>query len=200
MFWILFAVAAFGIGYIVFANVWIYASSWGRIKIDPVDLPPRRDVLVLGTSPASIFLGPRLEAGARLYREGRADRIILSGDGVHPSYHEVDFMERKLLELGVAEEAVLADPWGVRTLDSMIRARHVFDRGQLIVVSQRFHLHRAVFLARAQGIDAFGFPAVDAGFAKTWHLHVREVGARAVAFADVYLLRRPARLPLEEAD
>ena len=200
MCWILFAVVAFVVGYITFANLWIYAAAWGRIKTDPVELPPQRDILVLGTSPASIFLGPRLEAGARLYHEGRAERVILSGDGVHPSYHEVDFMEQRLGELGVAEEAVLADPWGVRTLDSMIRARHVFDRGQLIIVSQRFHLHRAVFLAQAQGIDAFGFPAVDAGFAKTWHLHGREIAARAVAFADVYLLRRTPRLPLEEAE
>ena len=119
--------------------------------------------LVLGTAPIGPEGGPnvyfvhRLDAAAALWKAGKVKYVIVSG-----STGEPEAMRAGLIERGVPATAIYRDPAGYRTRDSVLRARDVFGQKRLIViVSQRFHLSRALFLARHAGIEAWGFEARD---------------------------------------
>jgi SanA protein len=120
-------------------------------------LPKRSYGLILGTNK---YLAPgkenwyyryRIEAAARLYRAGRVRKILSSGDGRSRYYDEVKRMRRDLIRAGVPASALLEDPGGVRTFDSLRRAQGKIDLDETIIVSQRFHLDRALFIASLLG-------------------------------------------------
>lgn len=158
---------------------------------------PRTDVaLVLGTSPRfkaakNPFYEARMDAAAELFRSGAVRGILVSGDNSRKDYDEPTWMKADLVARGVPAEYVTCDYAGFSTLDSIKRAGPVFGQQRVILVSQRFHLERALFLARAAGLDAAGFVAQDAPF--QWRLRVRsrEALARVKAVADVWLNRQP---------
>ena len=124
-------------------------------------LPPLPVALVLGAEvhadgrPSS-FLRARLDLAAELYRRGLVERILVSGDGRSRFYDETGGMRDYLLGCGVPETRLLLDPAGLDTYDSCLRARDVFGVGKLVVVSQSYHLPRALVICRALGLDAWG--------------------------------------------
>ena len=143
---------------------------------DPAKLPDVDVALVLGAAPIGPEGGPnryfeyRLDAAAALWRAGKAKYLLVSGDNSRPDYDEPSAMRAGLIARGVPASAIYRDFAGVRTRDSMLRAKSVFGQQRLIVVSQGFHAARAIFLARGEGIEAWGLAArdVDAGLQ---HLH-----------------------------
>jgi len=149
------------------AIAWTTMEAWGRAYI--VDAPekmPRVDaVLVLGTSPfgkrgqSQWTLSYRLDAAAGLWHSGAADRFIVSGNRIDDDYDEPADMRDDLVARGVPAEAIELDPLGRRTWDSVRRARDVFGKRRLLIVSQSEHLARALFLARHLGIEAWGVAA-----------------------------------------
>ncbi|MEY6431068.1 ElyC/SanA/YdcF family protein [Thioalkalicoccus limnaeus] len=168
----------------------------GQIHDDLARVPPAPVALVLGTSSRrpggpNLFYSPRIEAAAELYHAGRVRAILVSGDNATPHYNEPQTMRRDLIAHGVPDEYITLDYAGFRTLDSMIRAKAVFGQDHLIIVSQRFHAERALFLAHHAGIRATAYAAADPS--QNWYSRVRrrETLARAAAVLDLLRARGP---------
>jgi SanA protein len=143
--------------------------------------------LAPGGEPSPI-LAERLETALLLWRTGRVERLLLTGNA-DPYHDEIRSMRRYLTKGGVPERAISVDLEGVSTFDSCWRARGVFGIQRAILVTQAFHLPRAVFLARAAGIDAVG---VRAGGGRWRALYVwRELLARPLAVVDAWVHPRP---------
>lgn len=133
-----------------------------RDRIVSIERLPRLPVaLVLGAEVyadgvPSKFLRARLDLAVELYRRGLVERLLVSGDGRSPFYDETGGMVAYLREQGVPESALLVDPEGLDTHASCLRARDVFGVERLVVVSQSYHLPRALVICRALGLDAWG--------------------------------------------
>ncbi|WP_046470400.1 SanA/YdcF family protein [Allosalinactinospora lopnorensis] len=194
------AVAVFGLGTLLalVPTGWVYLASAGhRFNADSV---PRRPVaIVLGAaawpSGPSPLLARRLQLAARLYHSGRVRALLVSGDNRPESGFETDTMARRLVELEVPEEAIVADPHGYRTWDTCVRARDVFGADRAIVVTQSFHLPRTVALCRAAGVDAVGVgdPSLNGRSRSTVYGYLREFGANTKALRDAVARPAPTR-------
>lgn len=192
--------ALFGMVLSVFlAHALVRQAAIDRIYTDPTALPVRDAALLLGTSPstrsgrANPFFEHRLDAAAELVRAGRVRVVVVSGDNSHRSYNEPAAMRRALVARGIDEERIVEDFAGLRTLDSVVRMNLVFGQDDFVVVSQRFHVERALFLAAARGIEAVGFAAGDAEGPGAISVRLREYAARVKAVLDAYLLRTEPR-------
>ncbi len=138
----------------------------------------------------SDVLRDRLDEALALYRQGRVTRILVSGDHRTARYDEPNAMRRWLEDHGVPPEAVFMDHAGLDTYSSVWRARHVFGASRIVVVTQRFHLARAVFVARTLGMEAEGAAADRRPYRGMVWLELREVASRTKALGDVTLGRR----------
>jgi SanA protein len=170
----------------------------GGSTADPAAEPRAQVALVLGAGlnadgAPSGMLEDRLRAAAALYRDGRVDRVLASGDHGRPGYDEPNAMRRELVRLGVPDADVFTDHAGFATLDSVVRAKKVFNVSSAIVVTQGFHLSRALWLARRAGLTAHGLEAgAGHGYGpKGTQAQVREVLARTKAVGDVLTGARP---------
>lgn len=162
-----------------------------HVVADPRDVPDRPAVLVLGAglTPAgdpSPYLRRRLDAAADLYERGVVGRVLVSGDRSGPDYDEPGAMRDHLLARGVPPDVIVRDDAGVDTHASCVRAHDLFDVDAAVVVTQDYHLRRALFSCRAAGIDVVGIgvsaQSVKRVQAVGWHL--REVPAAVKAVLD----------------
>jgi SanA protein len=159
---------------------------------DPKALPDVDVALVLGAAPIGPEGGPnryfeyRLDAAAALWRAGKVRYLLVSGDNRRPDYDEPTAMRAGLVKRGVPESAIYRDFAGVRTRDSVLRARSVFGQQRLIIVSQGFHASRAIFLARREGIDAWGLAARDVKRAYSIFTELRRYPSALRAYFDVW--------------
>lgn len=168
--------------------------------VDRADAPPRTVALVLGAglrpdgSP-SAYLARRLDAAVDLYGRGVVRGVLVSGDSSTVGYDEPTAMKDYLVRQGVPADVVLQDFAGLDTHDSAVRARTVFGVQDAIVVTQDYHLPRAVFSARAAGIDAVGVAVSSESVAPeklaTWK--ARDLLASWKAAVDALVGREPAR-------
>ena len=194
------------------AAVYLGCSEWavrraaaGRVYERLDEIPPADVALVLGCSKsladgrANYFYATRLDAAAELFRTGRVRGIIASGDNSRSDYSEPDDMKADLAARGVPERFIACDYAGLRTLDSVQRVSRVFGQRSVIVVSQRAHVERAIFLAQADGIEMTGCVATSAPRWWQVRLRLREVLARGAAVLDVALGRGPKYLGPREA-
>ena len=138
----------------------VRATAAGHIYAES-DVPPAPVALVLGAKvfpdgTPSPFLTARLDLAKRLYDAGRVEVIIVSGDNNAPEYDEPAAMHDYLINVGVPESKLVVDTEGFDTYESCIRARQIFDVSRLIMVTQSYHLPRAVATCRALGVDAMG--------------------------------------------
>jgi vancomycin permeability regulator SanA len=185
--WALVAVAVLALT----PAVWVQAVGQTRVVADPAEVRPRGVALVLGAGLApdgspSPYLRRRLDAAVDLYAAGQVTTILASGDGVLASHDEPGAMRDWLLARGVPDSAIVLDREGVDTTTSCIRAREVFGVDRAVVVTQDYHLRRALFSCRSAGIDVLGI-GVSAQSAKPvqalwWH--VREAPASVKAAWD----------------
>ncbi|GIT99156.1 vancomycin high temperature exclusion protein [Sulfurovum sp. TSL1] len=163
---------------------------------DTVDkIPVKKAALVLGTAKYMVgggknyFYTYRIRAAVDLFKAGKVKAIVVSGDNSTKYYNETSKMQKDLIKAGVPRRYITMDPFGLRTLDSVVRAEAIFDLKDYIIVSQKFHLERALFIARAKGQKAIGFIAKDIpGTMTAYRMKAREYFARAKAFMDVYIL------------
>ena len=164
------------------------------VYADASQLPDQECALLLGT--ARIVQGKylneyflsRIEAAAELYRRGKVRKIIVSGDNGRKSYNEPEDMKNELIRLGIPEKDILMDHAGFRTLDSVLRARNLFGYSKYVIVSQQFHCERAVFLARAHGMEPVGFAAREVSPRFRFKRYISEPLARFKAWLDIYVL------------
>jgi SanA protein len=176
------------------ANGWIARTTRAHLITDLARLAAHDVGLVLGTSPTlhngapNPFFEGRIATAAELYHAGKVRHLLLSGDNSRKTYDEPTAMQAALLARGVPAAAITLDYAGFRTLDSMARARTVFGLDRVVIVTDDFHQPRAVFLARALGLDATGFPSQRVPFRWSKKTRTREVASRLKACLDIYLL------------
>lgn len=186
--------------FILGAMAWTSLDSWGRAYIlaTPQSWPRVDAVLVLGTSPYGKrgqdqwTLSYRMDTAAGLWHSGAANRFILSGNRFDDNYDEPTDMRDEMLARGVEGKALVMDPFGMRTWDSVRRARDVYGARRLLIVSQREHVARALFLARHLGIDAWGVVARGTERDGLYEITMRNL-ASLLAYYDV-VMGRPPRL------
>lgn len=124
----------------------------------------------------------------QLFKAGKIQHILVSGDNGHKSYNEPEEMRKELIKHGIPDHKITLDYAGFRTFDSMIRCKEVFCQTDIILITQRFHLHRAIFLANRFDIDVIGFEAKDVPENYALKTRVREYFARVKALLDIYIL------------
>ncbi len=157
-------------------------------------LPPCKTALVLGTAAKTryghenFYFSYRMAKAAELYHSGKVEHFILSGDNHVEGYDEPEDMKQALIALGVPDSCLHLDYAGFRTLDSIIRAKEIFGQAEFIIISQRFHNERAVYLARQNGIMAYGLNASDVKQYSGYVTQLREYLARGKALLDVHIL------------
>jgi SanA protein len=182
----------------------IEPQSAPYVKARSSELPTTRVGLVLGCAQrmpdgkTNQFFDARMRAAAELYRAGKVSYLLVSGDNSRSTYDEPGDMRRALEHRGVPRSRIVLDYAGFRTLDSVVRAKQVFALERFIVISQHFHAVRAVYLARAHGIDAYGFEAADIGGAGGAMAKLREVASRVFAVLDVTFDTSPRFLGARE--
>lgn len=191
-------------GLLLAIDLAVSLATRSRIYEDLADVPPAPVGLVLGTSShqpsgPNLFYEGRIMTAAKLFHAGRVRALLVSGDNATPHYNEPWTMRQDLIERGVPAEYITLDYAGFRTLDSVVRAQAVFQQDELIIVSQRFHAARALFLAGFVGIDARALTAPDPPAGWYLRVRIREVFARAMAMLDLLTGRGPRFLgDLEE--
>ena len=115
----------------------------------------------------------------------------MSGDNRKKDYNEPEEMKQALVAKGIPVEIIFPDYAGFRTFDSVVRAKEVFGQTEFIVVSQRFHNERAIFIAGKKGIDAVGYNASDVSAYYGFLTKIREYGARCKVFLDMMFRKKP---------
>lgn len=130
----------------------------------------------------SLILDDRVKAGVKLYQDGVASTVIMSGDAHRDNYNEVDPMKKRAVELGVPEECIITDSLGLSTFDSMKRLKEEYGAEKVIICTQEYHMYRAIYNARKLGLEAYGYPAEKVEYANQWQRDIREVIARVKDF------------------
>ncbi|MEK7104388.1 MAG: ElyC/SanA/YdcF family protein, partial [Patescibacteria group bacterium] len=126
--------------------------------------PKAQTVMILGASvyrnkTMSDMLKDRANTAIEIYKAGKAENILVSGDGKEKNYNEVEVVNSYLLEQGIPKEKILLDYYGFDTYDSLYRARDIFGIKNIIISTQNFHLPRAIFIAQGLGLEAYGIVA-----------------------------------------
>lgn len=158
-------------------------------------------ILVLGCGvhgeTPSHMLEDRLLQGTELCLNGASKKILMSGDHGRKGYDEVNVMKNFAIECGIASEDVFMDHAGFSTYESMYRARDIFKAQKILIVTQEYHLYRAIYVARALGLDAYGATSDLRTYSGQFYRNIREILARNKDF--VYALVQPEPTYLGEA-
>lgn len=176
----------------IWANLTIVYESENFVTNDIDELQAKKVGLLLGTSKllnnghSNDFFYFRIDAAVDLYNTGKIQYLIISGDNSREDYNEPLDMKQELTRRGIPEERIYLDYAGFRTLDSVVRARDIFGQQTFIVISQKFHTERAVFIARKNGMAAFGFNAREVDAVKGFKTKLRELLARDKVFWDLF--------------
>ncbi|MAD40974.1 MAG: vancomycin resistance protein [Arcobacter sp.] len=164
------------------------------IFTDIKKVPAKKAALVLGTAKyiakgkQNYFYTYRIRAAAQLWKARKIDAIVVSGDK-STYYDEVTLMYKDLIKAGVPSKYITKDFYGYRTFDSIVRAKEVFGLDDYIIVSQKFHLNRALYIAHEKGQRAIGFAAKDIEGTKAYKKMLeREELAQIKAFLDINIL------------
>ncbi|MDF7801707.1 ElyC/SanA/YdcF family protein [Pontiellaceae bacterium B1224] len=174
------------------SNHWIRRDSQHTVYTDAGRIPPRNVGLVLGCA-KNIYFYHRIDAAATLYKANKIKYILVSGDNHTATYDETTAMKAALIQRGVPANRIICDYAGFSTIDSIIRARKVFGQSRITIISQEFHVQRALFIAKRKHIDAIGYCALDVETSIGARTQLREAFARVKTVLDLYLLHRRPR-------
>ena len=191
----LIAILAIGV---IFCNRAVIKTAEDKMYDDVLVIPYNRVGVLLGTSPKgrsgkpNVFYIRRVEACVALYKAGKIDRILVSGDNSRTTYDEPTCIKEDLIAAGVPDSVIYLDYAGFRTYDSMVRAKEVFGLSSFTIISQPFHNERALYIATRKGLDVLAFNALDVQL-RRWQIRmtVREWLARTKAVMDVYTCKQP---------
>ena len=190
---------------IVICTILINASvkKYGKSRLITIEeAAEQKDidcVLVLGclvkpNGNPSLMLEDRLEKGVELYQAGATTKIVMSGDHGQENYDEVNTMKEYAIEKGIPSEDVFMDHAGFSTYESIYRIRDVFEADKILIVSQEYHLYRALHIAKKLGIEAYGVPAKDKKYAGQTMRDFREVLARVKDYITALYKPKPTYL------
>jgi SanA protein len=192
--WALGGLAALGV-ILALPRLYTALKYTPQIKV-VTDAPERRVAIVFGAGlrrdgrPTAV-LYDRVLTAVQLYQQGKVHKLLMSGDNRFENYNEPASMKQAAVELGVPEQDIVLDYAGQRTYDTCYRARHIFGLQEAVLVTQNFHLPRALFLCEALGLSAVGISADQRTYLRGSQLvwNVREVMATAAALWDVLIAR-----------
>lgn len=164
------------------------------VKLSDVDC-----IIVLGckvkdSGDPSDMLADRLKRGIDLYKQGAAPKIIMSGDHGTVEYDEVNTMKRIAIDAGIPSSDVFMDHAGFSTYESIYRAKEIFEADKIIIVTQEYHLYRALYIAEKLGIEAYG---VNSDYNTYWgqiKRDIREILARCKDFVSMIFMPEPTYL------
>lgn len=167
---------------------WLYTSADAHVR-DLADVPAREVAVVFGAGlrdgAPTPYLAHRLDAAAELYEDGKVKVVLVTGDNSREEYDEPDAMRTYLTERGVPDERIVSDYAGFDTWDSCVRAKKIFGVDRALLVTQGFHVRRAVALCRAAGVDSYGVGVAERRDATWYYGGVRELAAAGKAALDV---------------
>lgn len=179
---------------LIMCSVYVLYTTRTHIAHNIDTLTPAQTVMILGagvyqSGELSLILKDRVDTALSIYQAGKANRILVSGDNSTSKYNEVIPVRQYLLERGVPADHIFLDYAGFNTYDSMYRARDVFEVDSAIIVTQAFHMPRAVYIADALGISVQGYPSeiTDIYLSN----HIREMLARVKSVIEVAMHRQP---------
>lgn len=157
-------------------------------KLEDVDC-----ILILGcgvhSNEPSVMLSDRVMQGVELYHIGASDTLFMTGDSRDRYYDETGTMLRLAVENGVPEEDIVTDRYGLSTYDSIYRAAKVYGYKKIIIVTQKYHLYRALYIAKQFGIEAYGVAPDSREYKNQIFRDIREIAARSKDFA--YCIFKP---------
>lgn len=175
-------------------NAWILIATYDHVYTDAETVPFNAVGMVLGTSrmtrtgSTNQHFATRMDATAELYHAGKIQHVILSGDNMTRYYDEPKAMKAELLLRGIPEYNMTLDTAGFRTFDSVVRLKQVFGVNSCTIISERYHVHRAVFISRHYDLKAVAYAAQDVPFVYGIRSRSREILARVKAVLDIYYL------------
>jgi SanA protein len=160
------------------------------------DVPARRVAIVFGAEvkrdgTPSVVLRDRVETAVELYKSGKVEKLLMSGDNRFADYNEPESMRQYALTLGMPDSDIVLDFAGRRTYDTCYRAKEIFGVDSAVLVTQGFHMPRSLFLCNSFGIDAVGVESENYYYLKRSRLiwNTRELLATVQSVLDVYLIK-----------
>lgn len=181
---------------VALCNISVDRNAEGRTFSNINDVPTMQTALLLGTNPKtrdgkrpSSFYLARINATAELYKHGKFRQLIISGDK-REGYDEPQTMRHDLIERGVPDSIIMMDGQGYRTLLSLRNSKQYFGVHDMIIISQKWHNERSIFLADKMNIKAVGYNADDVRHPRAIWTHIRELLARVKLFIDLYVTHR----------
>ena len=181
---------------VYYAKYEIDSVSQGKVYDSIEEVPERKIGLVLGCSKylsngrKNLYFQQRIEAAQELYFSDKVKFLLVSGDNSTKYYDEPTTMKKDLIALGVPGNKIYCDYAGLSTLDSVVRTKEVFKENQFIVISQGFHVRRAIYLGLAHDIDLIGYAPQGVSGLGSLKTELRECLARGKALLDVKFLNR----------
>jgi SanA protein len=183
---------------IAMCDIAVRATAHGRTYDNVEDIPHNRVGLLLGTNATTprgthnFYYTFRINAAAELFHAGKVDYILVSGDNHSKQYDEPTMMRDSLVLHGVPADRIVLDYAGFRTLDSVVRAKEVFEQNSFTIISQEFHNARALVQARHYNIDAIAYNAHDVAHRGPWlKVQCRERLARVKLYLDLFTGKQP---------
>ena len=194
--WVIMAIMVAGLAVVAGCELAVYSASKGRVYSDVEEIPHREVGLLLGTNPkgrrggANMFYNYRIDAAVELYEAGKVDRILISGAKKGAGYDEPQAMREALVVRGVPDSILVLDGQGFHTIESIVRAKEVYEVDSVTVISQEFHNRRSLFMAKHNGLDAIAYNAANTTILR-WRviMFLRERASRVKA---VLFCRRQA--------
>ncbi|MBN1950278.1 MAG: YdcF family protein [Bacteroidales bacterium] len=198
--WILITTAGLALLSLVLvwtANRVVVKAGKGNLYNSTEKVPHNKVGLLLGTSKFLVsgqinqYYQYRIDAAVKLYKAGKIDFILISGDNSQKHYDEPTTMKNDLVERGIPAERIVLDYAGFRTLDSIVRSRAIFGQKSITIISQKFHNERAIYIADKKGIKAVGYNAKDVTAYYGFKTRVRENFARVKMLLDLAVDKQP---------
>ena len=180
----------------VVINIYIINSTKSQIFAIQDNVTARQTALLLGArvyddGRLSHVMEDRALTAIQLYQSGKVDKILISGDHGTSGYDEVNTIKDYLINQNVPQENIFTDHAGFDTYDSIYRARDIFEVDSMIIVTQKFHLPRAVYIANSLGVKSIGVVADRREYRDKERNQIRESVARIKAFLNVILKAEP---------
>ncbi len=179
------------------ANKIVQNSSASKIYSSINDIPHNKVGLLLGTSKTlrngriNLYYKYRIEAAVSIFRSGKIEYILISGDNSTKEYDEPTDIKLDLIAQGIPEDKIFLDYAGFRTLDSILRCKYIFGQDTITIISQQFHNERAVYIAECSGINAVAFNAKDVSVRYGMKTRLREKFARVKVILDITFGKNP---------
>ncbi len=185
---------------IVISNWWVEKITNTKIYSSVEQVPSNKVGLFLGTGKylsngyINLYYKYRIQAAVELYKAGKIEYVLVSGDNSRKEYDEPTTIKEDLISEGIPESRIYLDYAGFRTLDSVVRCKMIFGQESITVISQRFHNQRAVFIAENKDIKAVGFNAKDVSKRYGLKVMIREKLARVKMMMDILFNIQPKYL------